>query len=86
MLMENIFKVKFNPSIFTTSNECAICIGPYIEEDEITPLPCDKRHYFHSICIEDWLRKNNVCPLCKKEITNKGIIKMQKNFCQKSNF
>ena len=32
----------------------------------VTPLPCDKRHYFHSKCIEQWSQNHNDCPLCKK--------------------
>ena len=31
----------------------------------VTSLPCDKRHYFHSACIEQWSETNNDCPLCK---------------------
>jgi hypothetical protein len=43
------------------------------ESDEIVPLPCDEKHYFHQDCIKAWLEKNNTCPLCKKEITKEAI-------------
>ena len=44
---------------------CVICIMLFADADMVTPLPCDKRHYFHSLCIEQWSKNNNDCPLCK---------------------
>ena len=47
--------------------ECVICLEPFAEgEDYVTPLACDKRHLFHSDCIEEWLKSENFCPMCKK--------------------
>jgi hypothetical protein len=43
------------------------------QDDEITPLPCDEKHYFHPDCIEQWLKNNNNCPLCKKAITKEAL-------------
>ena len=45
----------------------------YEPDDEITPLPCDTRHIFHTKCIKDWLKNNNSCPLCKKPITEDDL-------------
>ena len=39
---------------------------PFSDSDTVTPLPCDKRHYFHSRCIEEWSKTCSDCPLCKK--------------------
>ena len=50
----------------------------YEPNDEITPLPCDTRHYFHTKCIENWLKSNNSCPLCKKPITLDDLKKQKK--------
>ena len=52
---------------------CPICMVDFAESDEITPLPCDEKHYFHNECIKLWLEKNNKCPLCKKEITKEAL-------------
>ena len=68
---------KFNPEEYGEGVECIICMEEYKPEDEVTPLPCDERHFFHSRCIEDWLKTNNSCPLCKKAIT-KADLKHQK--------
>ena len=47
---------KFEPTAFKGMNECAICTLEYTEDDDITPLPCNVSHYFHTKCIETWLR------------------------------
>jgi E3 ubiquitin-protein ligase DOA10 len=65
----------FNPEVFTSSSECMICYVPYeTEEDFVTVLPCNETHYFHTECISTWVKDgNNVCPLCRKEITKEEI-------------
>ena len=67
-LVTKILKQKFNPQQHKDT-ECVICMVDYGPNDEITPLPCDTKHYFHTGCIESWLKTNNSCPLCKKAIT-----------------
>jgi endo-1,4-beta-mannosidase len=44
----------------------------------ITPLSCDIRHYFHSSCIEQWMKLKNECPLCKAEIRPKNLVEFKK--------
>ena len=56
----------FNFDDFDDHAECTICLEDFTDEDRVTPLPCDERHYFHSHCIEDWFRRNDSCPLCKQ--------------------
>jgi len=46
--------------------KCSICIGEYQNEEEVRTLPC--LHYFHKECIDQWLQKNRVCPICKTSI------------------
>lgn len=46
--------------------DCAICLEPYVEGDEIKTLPC--LHAYHSKCIAHWLRQSRVCPVCKHSI------------------
>ena len=58
---------------------CPICMADFLESDEIVPLPCDEKHYFHQACIKAWLEKNNTCPLCKKEITKEALKAQKKN-------
>ncbi|KAK6123456.1 hypothetical protein DH2020_042801 [Rehmannia glutinosa] len=50
---------------------CAVCLdelGGHQEEssdENIGMLDC--RHEFHAGCIKKWLRKKNICPLCRHE-------------------
>ena len=59
----------FDWTKFNDHEECSICLEPFTASDQVTPLPCDKRHYFHSNCIQEWSQNHNDCPLCKKEFT-----------------
>ena len=57
--------------------ECAVCLAPFQEGDEVRDLPCG--HSFHTACIDEWLiakgrppatgeqlvRGLASCPLCK---------------------
>ena len=59
---------KFNPNDFKSQKDCSICLCEFQDDEEITPLPCTAKHYFHSACIENWLKTNNTCPLCRQVI------------------
>lgn len=50
----------------------------YKPNDETIQLPCDHRHFFHADCIENWLKKNNSCPMCKKPVTMEDIKNQKK--------
>ena len=47
---------------------CTICLELYKADDQIAELSCDKRHFFHEKCIDDWLKNKQECPLCKKAV------------------
>lgn len=47
---------------------CCICMEDYLETDEIAELKCDKRHFFHSKCLEEALKKKLECPICRAVI------------------
>ena len=66
--MEALIRNKFRREQFKTHSECVICTLEFKEDDEVTPLPCDTAHYFHSECIKPWIQKMNACPLCKQAI------------------
>ena len=67
-IIQNLTRVRFDPQVFQNEENCAICLEKFQEQDEITPLPCDRRHYFHTQCIIDWLKNNNTCPFCNKPV------------------
>lgn len=43
---------------------CSICLSEYNSKDIIRCIPkCT--HCFHVHCIDEWLRMNSTCPLCR---------------------
>ncbi|XP_058074681.1 E3 ubiquitin-protein ligase At1g63170 [Magnolia sinica] len=45
---------------------CCICLAKYADNDELRELPCS--HFFHMQCVDEWLKINASCPLCKAEV------------------
>jgi hypothetical protein len=45
---------------------CAICLEEYQDEEQIRCLRCT--HSYHKECIDPWLTKNNLCPVCRKNV------------------
>ena len=45
---------------------CSICLENYFVGDKIIYLPCF--HFFHSKCIQTWMKSSDKCPLCNVEI------------------
>ena len=51
--------------------KCSICLSKYIGTDIIKEFPC--KHIYHKNCLLKWLKKSNLCPLCKYNIKNDVI-------------
>ncbi|GJZ45125.1 zinc finger, RING/FYVE/PHD-type containing protein [Tanacetum coccineum] len=50
---------------------CTICLSDYKPKEAVrTILECS--HYFHADCLDEWLKLNATCPVCRKspEITS----------------
>uniref|UniRef100_A0A914VXR4 RING-type domain-containing protein n=1 Tax=Plectus sambesii TaxID=2011161 RepID=A0A914VXR4_9BILA len=45
---------------------CAICLEEYALDQVMRILPCN--HSFHQTCVDPWIIKRQICPLCKREI------------------
>lgn len=67
-LIESLEEVEITGEILNKFKikECNICLDEYKVGDKISYLPCF--HYFHYICIKEWIKKSKQCPLCKNEI------------------
>lgn len=44
---------------------CAICLSDYKTKDAVRTIP-ECNHYFHVVCVDEWLRLNATCPVCRK--------------------
>ncbi|MBA0685309.1 hypothetical protein Goari_012976 [Gossypium aridum] len=46
-------------------NTCSICLSEYRPNETLRSIPhC--QHCFHADCIDEWLRLNATCPICRK--------------------
>jgi hypothetical protein len=67
-----IMRRKLRPNVVYISNEfplniCNICNDRF-EDGLSTLMPCD--HSFHHLCINFWLKKYQICPVCKVELND----------------
>lgn len=75
-LVHRKFSTKLNRSGI---EECCICMEKFTDgSDNITPLSHNTGHFFHTKCIEEWLKTNNVCPICRTEIKPEEEIKFRR--------
>ncbi|CAF0890916.1 unnamed protein product [Rotaria sordida] len=49
-------------------DKCTICLSEYITNEKLKRLRC--KHYFHSECIDPWLKTSTRCPICRNEQTS----------------
>jgi hypothetical protein len=45
---------------------CAICLADYEVDEDIKTIPC--MHFYHQACIDEWMSRSCVCPICKSKI------------------
>lgn len=47
--------------------KCMICVEPFKRGESLRTLPC--LHRYHRKCIDEWLRRSHLCPICKHDVT-----------------
>ncbi|MED6204969.1 hypothetical protein PIB30_013736 [Stylosanthes scabra] len=73
-LKRNIFQSLPSDDVTETCNgnknkddiKCSICQEEYVVGDEVGNLQC--QHMYHVVCIQQWLRLKNWCPICKASV------------------
>ena len=63
-----ITKLKNINSLNNDSKNCTICLEYFKKGDKVIYLPCI--HFFHEMCIKNWIKIKQFCPVCKLEINN----------------
>lgn len=71
--MQALIRRQFTASKFKSQTECIICMSEYTNDDEVTPLPCNESHYFHTACLEQWMQTKSECPLCRAPIDQAAL-------------
>ena len=68
----DLWKCSINSIDFKRrSNEiCSICQN-YILDKNLTITKCS--HKFHFNCLDKWQKKNNSCPLCRKNLVDNDV-------------
>jgi len=51
-----------------SNTRCCICLADFEKEQDVRELDC--RHLFHKVCVDEWLRRNHNCPLCKNTVSS----------------
>ena len=64
---------------FEADELCCICLDNFETEQDVIRLPCNKFHFFHRKCINDWIIKSPTCPLCKIEIDEDLLNQISEN-------
>ncbi|XP_010749649.1 RING finger protein 215 isoform X2 [Larimichthys crocea] len=55
-----------DPSQPVETDNCAVCLEPFNNNQCLRVLPC--LHEYHRDCIDPWLLLQHTCPLCKRSI------------------
>mmetsp|Transcript_16945 Transcript_16945/g.26999 ORF Transcript_16945/g.26999 Transcript_16945/m.26999 type:complete len:153 (-) Transcript_16945:750-1208(-) len=59
--------IEISEKYLKKQKKCSICCEKFKLGGDATLLdPC--KHFFHDLCILQWLKSNNTCPLCRKEL------------------
>lgn len=66
-------------SLDEEGNKCSICLMDFIDGESVRYLTC--LHRFHQDCIDAWLAKNIVCPVCKKDLVK--LVKLGEQISRK---
>ncbi|KAH0928274.1 hypothetical protein HID58_014001 [Brassica napus] len=51
------------PTTEEENDMCIVCFGNYSQHNNLCTLTCG--HSFHFACIDQWLRRNISCPICR---------------------
>lgn len=59
-------EVQFKDAVNNRSTVCGICLDSFQDSDKLRVFNC--QHGYHSACIDLWLLKSALCPLCMKRV------------------
>ena len=56
---------------------CAVCLEDFRDGDLVRVLRCF--HTFHRECVDKWLARNHLCPICKQDVAGQATWKERKD-------
>ncbi|KAL2481007.1 RING-H2 finger protein ATL8 [Abeliophyllum distichum] len=66
-VQNSLIDVTYTASSFPNTNDCAICLESFVEEDECRSLQTCK-HLFHTECMDNWVERKLTCPICRTRV------------------
>lgn len=48
------------------NGDCRVCLTDFTPGEKLRTLPC--LHIYHVDCIDEWLKRNAVCPVCRQSL------------------
>ncbi|XP_062512200.1 uncharacterized protein LOC134188034 [Corticium candelabrum] len=66
MIRSTTFAHKFIKGSAGEDNKCTVCMCEFVEKEDVRRLPC--MHLYHVECIDEWLKRNRICPVCRVRI------------------
>ncbi|KAL3498987.1 hypothetical protein ACH5RR_041719 [Cinchona calisaya] len=51
---------------------CPICLSEYQPKETLRSIP-ECKHYFHAGCVDEWLKLNGTCPLCRNSLESNSM-------------
>ena len=57
---------KRNSQDLYCGDKCVICLKDLVENEMVKGLKC--MHFFHSECINPWLKVKTHCPICRQKV------------------
>ncbi|GER31483.1 RING/U-box superfamily protein [Striga asiatica] len=63
-------KIITNNNIVDEKTVCAICLDNFCGKDMQVAIVDGCGHKFHACCLKRWLRRKNICPLCRRIAIN----------------
>ncbi|XP_076919585.1 putative RING-H2 finger protein ATL21A [Bidens hawaiensis] len=52
---------------------CIICLSDYKPKESLRTIP-ECNHYFHAECIDEWLKLNATCPVCRNSPESSSLV------------
>jgi hypothetical protein len=46
--------------------KCSICLETFTGGERVCRLPC--KHIFYDNCVSEWLKREAICPICRKKL------------------
>lgn len=66
---EALVKKKLKGQSDYLYSTCPICHESFANSGYLSILPCEKEHYYHTICAQIEIKISRQCPLCKDELS-----------------